>query len=65
MDTPELILPHLHIGKRLFVLEPLAEIDPEFTAPVTGLTIAEMVERLQQSFGRGESPKQEITKSSW
>lgn len=65
MDSPELILPHPHVGKRLFVLEPLSEVAFEFTAPVTGLGVAEMIERLHDNFRRGESKKQEITKSSW
>jgi 2-amino-4-hydroxy-6-hydroxymethyldihydropteridine diphosphokinase len=65
MDTPELILPHPHVGKRLFVLEPLAEITPDSTMLVAGVTVSQMIEDLQHSFHRGESKKQEINKSFW
>jgi 2-amino-4-hydroxy-6-hydroxymethyldihydropteridine diphosphokinase len=65
MDTPELVLPHPHVGKRLFVLEPLAEITPDSTMLVAGVTVSQMIEDLQHSFHRGESKKQEINKSFW
>jgi 2-amino-4-hydroxy-6-hydroxymethyldihydropteridine diphosphokinase len=42
----ELILPHPAMEKRRFVLEPLAEIAPEWVHPVLGLTVGEMLERL-------------------
>ncbi|MFT5699779.1 MAG: 2-amino-4-hydroxy-6-hydroxymethyldihydropteridine diphosphokinase [Desulforhopalus sp.] len=65
MDSEELILPHPHIPKRLFVLEPLAELDAGFCDYATGLTVGEMVGRLQQSFVQDDNDKQAINRSSW
>jgi 2-amino-4-hydroxy-6-hydroxymethyldihydropteridine diphosphokinase len=42
---PGLIVPHPRFRERLFVLEPLAEIAPELTDPVTGLPVAELLAR--------------------
>lgn len=36
MDTPGLILPHPHLGKRAFVMVPLAEIAPGLDIPGQG-----------------------------
>jgi len=65
MDSEELILPHPHVPKRLFVLEPLAELDGGFCDYVTGLTMDEMVGRLQQSFVQDVNEKQVINRASW
>jgi 2-amino-4-hydroxy-6-hydroxymethyldihydropteridine diphosphokinase len=40
-------VPHPRFRGRAFVLDPLAEIAPEMVDPVTGLTVAELRERLQ------------------
>jgi 2-amino-4-hydroxy-6-hydroxymethyldihydropteridine diphosphokinase len=40
-DTPELSLPHPHMGERAFVLVPLAELLSDWVHPITGLTIAQ------------------------
>lgn len=65
MDSKELILPHPHIGERLFVLEPLAELDHEFYNHGRGLKVLEMVDQLQKRFTSGERDLQEITRSTW
>lgn len=44
-DEPGLILPHPRFRERRFVLEPLAEIAPEFRDPVTRLSVAELLTR--------------------
>ncbi|MEQ1868870.1 MAG: 2-amino-4-hydroxy-6-hydroxymethyldihydropteridine diphosphokinase [Vicinamibacterales bacterium] len=44
---PELTVPHPRFRGRMFVLEPLAEIAPELTDPVSGLTMASLLERLR------------------
>jgi 2-amino-4-hydroxy-6-hydroxymethyldihydropteridine diphosphokinase len=49
---PGLIVPHPRFRDRRFVLEPLAELVPEWIDPVTGKTIAEL---LRVVHGRGGS----------
>ena len=43
---PGLIVPHPRFRDRRFVLEPLAELVPEWIDPVTGKTIAELLKGL-------------------
>ncbi|MCB0338632.1 MAG: 2-amino-4-hydroxy-6-hydroxymethyldihydropteridine diphosphokinase, partial [Bdellovibrionales bacterium] len=47
MSTKSLILPHPEIQNRIFVLEPLAEIAPNFIHPRLGLSTKEMILRLK------------------
>ena len=51
--TAELEVPHPRLAERRFVLEPLAEIAPEFRHPVTGKTASEMLAAL----GLGPNPR--------
>lgn len=51
VDTEELQLPHPRMAERTFVLEPLAELSPDWKHPSTGLTVREM---LQQAAKKGE-----------
>lgn len=44
ISVPGLEVPHPKIADRRFVLEPLCEVAPEAVHPVTGLTVAEMLE---------------------
>jgi 2-amino-4-hydroxy-6-hydroxymethyldihydropteridine diphosphokinase len=46
MSTEELTLPHPEMQARRFVLEPLAEITPEWIHPVLGVTVGTMLKRL-------------------
>jgi len=47
LDTPHLTIPHPRMAERAFVLEPLAEISPDLIYPGTGLTIADLLQRLK------------------
>ncbi len=44
LNTPDLVLPHPHIGLRRFVLEPLCNIAPQFLHPVTQQNLKSMLE---------------------
>jgi 2-amino-4-hydroxy-6-hydroxymethyldihydropteridine diphosphokinase len=46
IDEPGLTVPHPRLHERLFVLEPLTELDPRLAAPGLG-PLAAMVARLQ------------------
>ena len=46
VDEPGLQLPHPRFRDRRFVLEPLAEIEPDLRDPVTGLTIEALLKKL-------------------
>jgi 2-amino-4-hydroxy-6-hydroxymethyldihydropteridine diphosphokinase len=45
-DRPTLMVPHPRFRERRFVLEPLADVAPDWTDPITGLTIAQLLEKL-------------------
>lgn len=49
IHTPELIIPHPRLQERGFVLRPLAGIAPGFVHPVSGRTVAQMLERIEKS----------------
>jgi 2-amino-4-hydroxy-6-hydroxymethyldihydropteridine diphosphokinase len=46
LDEPGLTVPHPHLHERLFVLEPLAELEPGLDVPGKGL-VADLLARLQ------------------
>lgn len=47
-DKPELTLPHPRLHQRGFVLYPLSEIAPGWVHPVSGQSVAEMIESLPE-----------------
>jgi len=46
IGEPDLAVPHPRFRDRRFVLEPLAELVPDMRDPVTGLTVAALLKRL-------------------
>jgi 2-amino-4-hydroxy-6-hydroxymethyldihydropteridine diphosphokinase len=54
VGTDELTIPHPRMAARRFVLEPLAEIAPRAVHPVTGRTVAEMIEDLNRESRDGQ-----------
>lgn len=65
MDTPRLTVPHPHRNDRLFVLEPLVTIAPDFVDPETGKSIAEMHRQLKIRIESGSIEPQEISTGGW
>jgi len=49
LSDEELTIPHPYIAERAFVLAPLADIIPDFRHPQTGLTVQEMLDRIDAS----------------
>ncbi len=47
IELPALRIPHPEIPRRAFVLAPLAELAPDLADPQTGLTVRQMLERLE------------------
>lgn len=47
-QTPDLIIPHPHLGARTFVLVPLADLSPDLRHPISGLTVKEMLEMVDR-----------------
>ena len=48
ISGPMLSVPHPRFRERRFVLEPLAEVAADWTDPVTGLTVEELLSRLNR-----------------
>jgi 2-amino-4-hydroxy-6-hydroxymethyldihydropteridine diphosphokinase len=46
LDTPELTLPHPRMHLRRFVLQPLCDLAPDLTHPVSGHTVQHMLGQL-------------------
>ena len=49
IEEPGLTVPHPRFRERLFVLEPLAEVAPDWIDPVTGLSISALLRQARQS----------------
>ena len=46
-NYPTLVIPHPYIPQRMFVLNPMAEIAPDFIHPVLNKTIVQLVDELK------------------
>ncbi len=46
INLPDLIVPHPRLQERAFVLVPLSELTLDFSHPVSGLTVREMLSRV-------------------
>lgn len=53
-DSPELQIPHPEMGKREFVLLPLAEVAPQLKHPLTGKTIQELLKHYYGNLQRDQ-----------
>ncbi|AUT01891.1 2-amino-4-hydroxy-6-hydroxymethyldihydropteridine diphosphokinase [Nostoc sp. CENA543] len=49
INAPNLQIPHPRMHERAFVLVPLTEIAPDWLEPVSGLTVAELVKKVDCS----------------
>jgi 2-amino-4-hydroxy-6-hydroxymethyldihydropteridine diphosphokinase len=65
MQSGKLVLPHPCLAERLFVLEPLTEIAPQFCDPVDGLTPVEKKAHLHQQMAEALLPLQKISRAEW
>ena len=61
VESPRLVVPHPGLHERRFVLEPLAELNPELRHPVLKKTVRELLAGLGEQgvrrVGGGESPR--------
>ncbi len=49
LDTEKLVIPHPRITERRFVLEPLAELTPDYIHPVLQLKVEELLKRCEDN----------------
>ncbi len=65
VDQPDCIIPHPRSNGRLFVLVPMAEIEPTYVDPITGESMVSMCRRLYGLIQGGEIEEQKIKRGVW
>lgn len=65
IDEPALHVPHPRLAERSFVLVPLNEIAPEIAEPRSGVTVAELLRRLELSLGNAAQATMRIECTAW
>ena len=60
LHLPMLKVPHPQMSKRLFVLAPLAEIEPDWVHPGLGLSVNQMLNRILELDDRQEIQKLDL-----
>ena len=53
IDAPGVTVPHPRFRERRFVLQPLASLAPDWKDPLTGKTVQELLDVLNQKGGEG------------
>jgi 2-amino-4-hydroxy-6-hydroxymethyldihydropteridine diphosphokinase len=61
VDLPGLQIPHPRMHERLFVLAPLAEVEPEWVHPALGLSVDQMRDRLLETDHGQEIQKLDVS----
>jgi len=61
-EEPALVIPHPGLAERSFVLEPAAEVAPDWRHPGKGLTIRELRDTLREAPGRTACERIEHTR---
>ncbi len=54
LASPDLVVPHPRMEERLFVLEPLNELEPDMRLPRSKMSVSERVRELREQEGRQE-----------
>jgi len=64
-DDPQLTVPHPHLYQRLFVLEPLMSVAPEFIDPEKQKSILTLYQQLIDRIENNIIENQQIKKGNW
>lgn len=65
IHEPSLQIPHPRLGERAFVLVPLVEISPQIIDAESGMTVSQLLDRLQVKAGSGGNAVVPIQSDRW